>query len=63
MPGAMFFEETERITSRPFSHYVAAYVMASAEFAEGIQHGLADLRRGNITSWEDVKRELGIEPA
>lgn len=60
MTSAMLLEETERITSMSFPNYVAEYVTASAEFLDGIRRGLADLRRGDITPWEDVKQELGL---
>ena len=60
MTSAMLLEETERITSMPFRHYVARYLTASAGFVGGIRRGLADLRRGDITPWEDVKQELGL---
>ena len=61
MSSAMLLEETERTTSMSFPHYVAEYVTASAEFVDGIRRGLADLRRGDIAPWEDIKRELGLD--
>lgn len=40
---------------------VVAQLKASPDFLEGIRAGVAALREGRITPWEEVERELGID--
>ena len=60
MSGAMLLEENDRVTWMDFPDYAGRYAIAAAAFLDAISCGLADLRRGAITPWEDVKRELGL---
>ena len=60
MSGAILLEENDRVMWMDFPDYAGRYAIAAAAFLDGIQRGLADLRRGDITPWEEVKEELGL---
>lgn len=47
-------------TDMPYSAYKARYVRLVPDVREGIRRGVADLKAGRVTTWEEVKRELGI---
>ena len=40
--------------------YMTKYVKESPDLMDAIKRGVADVRAGRITSWEDARRELGL---
>ena len=59
MPTALAFREAAPSTV-PFPEYLANYIKASPDFMEGIRAGVAALREGKITLWEDEEQELEL---
>ena len=60
MPTVLAFREAATGTAMPFPEYVAKYVRESPDLMDGIKRGVAAVREGKITSWEDARRELGL---
>ena len=58
MPTDLAFKEARR--PEPFPEYMARFVRTSPDFLSGVRTGIAALKEGRITPWEDVERELGL---
>ncbi len=60
MPTELALREAASPPVPSLPSYMGDYVKQSPDLMAGIRRGVAAFKRGEVTPWEEVKRELGL---